>query len=39
MLKTTINFSDNVEFLHTFHLKFKINASIVDILVGTTSLI
>ena len=29
MLEMTINFSDNFHVLHTFHLKFTINANIV----------
>jgi len=31
VLKITTNFGDNVHFLHAFHLKFRINADIVNI--------
>jgi len=35
MLKITMDFSDDVHFLHALHLKFTINANIVYILVET----
>jgi len=36
MLKITTNFSDDIYFLHAFHLKFTINASFVYIPVEAT---
>ena len=36
VLKLTTNFSDDVHFLHAFHLKFTINANFVYIPVEAT---